>query len=444
MITITGVLCLIFLLLLLLSLGWKRTLIDGRTYVLLYYFIVWGYVTKIEIRLIPDLLMALSFFIFYFTANVCSKAQHSYISNFYENISSNLENNMRPLSNRVQMLFVCIILCYCIFNLLINSYVYGSLTNALTRFYFRRPVNTPPSWNMLFSFMYLPCVFLLFVIRYSNSKYRQNRKWFYTGLIMLLFISFPGGTRGAVLKVFFIPFLADFILWIFREIRLTSLLNKGNLIICLFVAWLCLFLTSFRGNQYNSIDDILKEMTAFNIDESNAAFKGAQTDLMMRDYYRAYDDFGNKIDFLPWYYTAEVVGLNWIPRTIFPNKPIGVGRVLAFTRSGYYDFSFNDVEKFRASFAIGVHGEGWVNGGMVGLLLYSVLMGVYCGFCLSIYNYFLYRQTYISILIALLFFNCSTAFIRGDMISGISQGIYPLIITSFLLYLACKLKRITF
>ncbi len=166
-----------------------------------------------------------------------------------------------------------------------------------------------------------------------------------------------------------------------------------------------------------------------------------ETDLMMSDYYKAYESFGNTIDFLPIYYTASAVILNPIPRFMWQEKPVGVGRILAVTRNGQKDYTTKELLEIPSSFAIGICGEGWVNGGIFGVVLYSILLGLIAGMYTSMYYTFLMRNTYMSLMIALLCYRAASSFIRGDILSGITSTTYPLIFVVILLTFVAYIGR---
>lgn len=441
-ITITGYIIIIFSIFFFLKNGIKRCIIDPRIFILLFYWIFWGKIENIPYNLSADILLAVSFLLFWFSMILFSKLKYSKITNALTNISSRLEKGeFTPLSHTLQIKLVLVVFLYCISDIAINSYIYGGVTNAMTRFYYRLPEqDVPQYYTSLLSVFSSICSFILFTIRLSNIYFKQKKALFYIGLLALLFVTFPTGSRGAVLKTLLLPFFADIVVICFLKGNWKSLLNGVNFVVVGVFLFAAFFLTKNRNKDFDSLQDVSENLVSFNINEGVQSYQDKEKDLMMWEYYNAYDQYGNTIPFYPITYTLTAICLNPIPRNIYPNKPLGIGRILAFSRDGVYIPDNKFLLMNRSSFAVGICGEGWINGGLPGVIFYSLLLGMFAGFCVKMYRVLL-SYSYLNLMFALLFMKCSFSYIRGDILSGVTQGVYPIIATFFLLLLITKLNR---
>lgn len=258
----------------------------------------------------------------------------------------------------------------------------------------------------------------------------------------MLLIILPRGSRGALIGVAAIPYMADLFIVVLYKKSLKQFINWKNIAVFGLILYLAFFLTKIRNSEFHTVSEVATEFASFSLDQGTKVYNDGETDLMMSDYYKSYNLYGGTLDFLPWYYSLSAIVCNPIPRTIWPDKPVGVGRILAVTKYGSKNYTtkylVNDVV---VSFAVGVCGEGWINGGLFGVFFYSILMGAFSGFFIRIYWVMLFRKSYISIMIALLAYKCSSSFIRGDLLSGVTQSVYPLLMATMLLFIYSKFKK---
>ena len=196
-----------------------------------------------------------------------------------------------------------------------------------------------------------------------------------------------------------------------------------------------------RNDRVDNVGDLITRINSFEINEGQEAYAEAETDLMMSDYYYTCEHFGNDKKFLPLLSSATAIVVNWIPRSIWPDKPIGFGRRYAMARMGI-DYTNNALASSAvSSFAVGICGEGWANGGLKGVIFYSVVVGLYAGVLIRLFFFLLAQNGYIPLMLALLFYQASGSYIRGDLLSGITQGLYPIVLLSILLYVYSKIKQ---
>jgi hypothetical protein len=61
-------------------------------------------------------------------------------------------------------------------------------------------------------------------------------------------------------------------------------------------------------------------------------------------------------------------------------------------------------------------------------------MGLYAGILLRLVDAFLLSENYYTLLIGLLSFLASLLTVRGDILSGITQGLYPMMFFLFIIF----------
>ena len=444
-ITLTGILVIILAIYLLIKQGVKKTLIDPRFLILLMYWTFWGEVSSIKINMEADIMLVFSFIIFWIVMSIYSKKHYICLNIKLKNIFDSIEpkEQIGKLGYNTQIKFLFLIIFYVVINLYINSIMYGSLEAALTRFYFKQPITDVPSfYSTLLSILNIVSVGVLFIIRYSNINYKQNKTIFYIGLLLLLLVTFPRGTRGALITVTLIPYMADILMICTGNMKAKKLLSIPNIVIMSMVFFLILFQTTFRGENIESIDGLTKEMLEFDVETGYTSYEEKEEDIMMKDYYFSYNYYGSQADFFPIYQTLWSLVTNPIPRSIWYDKPITFGRYLAAQKSGNKTPSTASLIKdYNTSFAVGICGEGWANGGLIGVVVYSILLGIYSGVLISLSRKFIRYSKYTSIAFALLCYKAASGFIRGDILSGITQNFYPIVLFIVLLYCISLFKQ---
>lgn len=442
-ITLTGFLVIFFLIILLVNEG-KRIFIDPKLYILALYWAHWGKVEKINIMFPWDFMLALSFLIFYSTAYCVSRNSKIGLG-FYRRLSTRMhwDRPFTPLSKITQWSLVFWVLVFVVFNLYANSIIYGSLNDALTRFYVKQPMSTLPSYyGVLLGIMLVLSMLFVFVLRLSSTLFSQSRIPFYICVFLFLIITVPGGARGSVMALFAITIFADLIASVkYRISWRKSVLSFSSIFILCVCLFFFFFMSFMRNDRVDNVGDLITRINSFEINEGQEAYAEAETDLMMSDYYYTCEHFGNDKKFLPLLSSATAIVVNWIPRSIWPDKPIGFGRRYAMARMGI-DYTNNALASSAvSSFAVGICGEGWANGGLKGVIFYSVVVGLYAGVLIRLFFFLLAQNGYIPLMLALLFYQASGSYIRGDLLSGITQGLYPIVLLSILLYVYSKIKQ---
>ena len=444
-ITLTGCLVILFLVILILK-ERRRVLLDPKMYILAMYWTYWGKVEKINTQPLWDVMLAFSFLVYYVTA-YCVSWNSKLGIGFYRSLANRMhwDRPFTPLSSSTQIRLVICVLFFVIFNLYVNSIIYGSLDYALTRFYVRQALSSVPSYYVtLMGLMTGLAALFIFVLRLSNTLFSQSRIPYYICVILFLIVTVPGGSRGMVMMLLFITVLADLIASIKYKIPWRKSIFSFSSIIVLCVSVFFFFFLSFiRGSEVNNVSDLLVELNSFELEEGREHYTEGETDLMMSDYYYTCEQFGTNKPFLPLWSSASAVIFNWIPRTFWHDKPVGFGRRLAMAKTGrdYTDNILATSGIVVSSFAVGICGEGWANGGLIGVMFYSVIMGIYGGVLIRLYRFLFAQNGYVPLVLAFLFYQASGSYIRGDLLSGITQGLYPIIILSILLFVYSKLKK---
>lgn len=369
-----------------------------------------------------------------------------------------LENNINGLVDsftitgeyfikpRVINVYLLIVVIYCIYDLWINTLLYGSLESALIRFY-GKPVESdlPSMLKTTLQFLSRGVVVFLFVFRFFLNKYNQSSKTIYIAVFLLMLISFPRGSRGALLGPFLMLLTADIFsvtyqkgFSFFRNMKQYLLIGGSGLA-------LALVLTMIRNVDFEDLSQAYEALQEVKLDSAASKYEESEGELILAEVQNCYTCFGKQVPFLSPFYSLGTIVFGPIPRALWPSKPISFGYVLdGVKRNGKIEspeyFNMNGAVGWAAGYA----GEGWANGGVVGVTLYSVLFGLLSGVCAKLY-YILFRKgTPVSILLALLFFTIATGSQRGDLLAAVALTVYPLLLIIFVLVGIKKMSRFTF
>lgn len=431
-ITYAGFVALIVLLLSLLKLR-------GRFYLLptfplaaicLSFFNFYGHYSVAEVTIKTEILLLISFVIFISMYSFACKRKYGKIVRKVNNCIDKKNTSMKSLLGKKAIwIYLITIIFYCCFDLWLNTYIYGSFEGALTRFYAKRPANEVPNILITFQgFMLKALVSFVFVFRYCNNRYHKKTSLLYVAVLLLVLIAFPKGSRGAAISPVVLIIMAD--LFSKRFIQNFSLLKKTGEYVVLLGIMIVLFftLTFVRGIDFEDLSSAVETLHNFELSQGAEEFNEHEQDLMIKDLQFTFDNFGERYPFIGPFYTIASIIVNPIPRFLYSNKPVGFGVLLTEAKFGSGDFSVSHLETLNTGFAVGVAGEGWANGGFLGLIFYSILFGLYSGFFSKLFVVFIKSESYLGLILALLFFQASYNFIRGDLQSGVTQGIYPILI----------------
>ena len=400
------------------------------------FYNFFGHFSTIQITLKTELLLLTSFVVFLCAYSVSRKWKYRKVVTFI-NCFINRKNTSSELltTSKAIYIYIIIVIFYCCFDLWLNTYIYGSLESALTRFYVKRPVAEVPNILITFQlFFYKAIVAFAFIFRYYYNCNGKKSNLLYVVVLLLVLIAFPKGSRGAVISPIMILLTADlfakrFLLNFILTKRIREYIILGSFVFALFFT-----LTFIRGIDLEDLSSAIEVLEDFKLDQGTEEFSEHEKDLMIRDLQFTFDSLGEKYSFIGPFYTLYAIAVNPIPRFLYVGKPVGFGIFLTEAKFGTGDFSIKHLEALNTGFAVGVAGEGWANGGLIGLLFYSVIFGFYSGFFSRLFSVYIKSQAnFVALVFALLFFQASSSFIRGDLQSGVTQGIYPIVIMFFVI-----------
>lgn len=328
-------------------------------------------------------------------------------------------------------IFLSLIVLYCVVDLWVNSLIYGSIERALLRFYSTPILNTTyVSFRNYLSVYYGGMLVLVFVYRYYLNVHIKSSSLFFVGVLLLVLIAIPRGSRGAVMLPIVMLVFADLFAKRYYGINMRKHVIQyvylGTVGLVLFFT-----LTTIRSIKYDSFDDLLDVLETTSVSVGAKEYAEREGELMIRDTKLCFETFGNRIPFLPVYYTVASIGVSYIPRSLWAEKPVSFGLVINAIKTHKYS-AIGDSERLNyvgaVDWAAGVAGEGWANGGLLGLLLYSMLFGFISGKCSRLYSILiLYKNNFIATALALMLFQMSFCFIRGSLQSTFTPALYSFV-----------------
>lgn len=446
--TFAGYFAVLFILFIVFNKGFK-SVVDPLLYMNIVFIFFFGLTEKIELSETSELLLLLSYLIFVFTVLITRKLGHKKIINFINRKNAIFHKfSIKPLKSKQQLYLFLVILLYVILDFSFNTWLYGSFDKAVTRFYYRQPdkEDVPTFLTILLFSLYSVSSLIIFVLSYNTARFKTTSLYLNLSFFALAIAAFPRGTRGAIVSLLIIIILANIIVTIKNNKNVVKglflnikLLFPASIVLLSFLA-----LSSIRNKQIDNLEMLQSTISEMSISESQNDYNSAEEDLLLIDYNRCIETFGTSVDFLPLDYTLKAVLLNPIPRSLWKNKPVGFGVALTEVKFGGRNFDSEYLARYKWSNAAGIAGEGWANQGIFGLILYSFLMGLYAGVLTKVVDNFLLSDNYVSLLIALLCFLACLLTVRGDILSAITQGFYPLLFFLLILFFVKPFVRYKF
>ncbi|WP_131701448.1 hypothetical protein [Chryseobacterium sp. FH2] len=414
--------------------------------IFLFFF---GIKQDLELSETSELLLLLSFIIFVSTAYITRKMRHKTILGFINNKNAVFHKfSIKPLKTKQQLYLFLVVLLYVILDFSFNTWLYGSFDKAVTRFYYRQPEREDiPSFLTIILFsLYSLSSLIIFVLSYNNARFKTNSLYLNLSFFALALAAFPRGTRGAIISLLIIIILANIIVSIKNnKFIIKSLFFNIKLLFPACIVLLSfLALSSIRNKEIDNLEMLQNTIAEMDFSQSQKEYNSTEGDLLLIDYNKCIETFGSSVDFLPLDYTLRAVLFNPIPRSLWKNKPVGFGVALTEIKFGGQNFDYEHLAEYKWSNAAGIAGEGWANEGIFGLILYSLLMGLYAGILIKVVDVFLLSDNYVSLLIALLCFLASLLTVRGDILSGITQGFYPILFFIMILFIVQPFVRYKF
>lgn len=407
----------------------------------LRYFGVYG-----EMDLLPevDWLLLLSLFIFLIGYAGGQKMRAKRMTSFYTRLSCSMLTDDRIfIARRSINIYLFLTIFYCIFDLWLNTQLYGSLENALIRFY-AKPMNEdfPSFFKTILGFFYKALIVFIFVFRFYFNKYRIKSFTLSIIVALLVLIAIPRGSRGALVYPMVLLVVADFFSFTFLKGVSIRAKLKEYIVVGVLSISLILSITVIRNTDFEDIADVYEAVSQLNLGDASDTYSKGEGDLLLQDVQRSYAEFGHKVPSLSPFYTLETLLLAPLPRFLYPQKKVSYGYVLNEIKLGGRSLDPSVLIYHGAvGWAAGLAGEGWANGGLFGVVFYALLFGFYAGFCSKMYYSLLRNGSPLSLLFSLLFFMMTFSFIRGDLLAGFVQGLYPLLIITFFFVVLRRLKK---
>lgn len=257
----------------------------------------------------------------------------------------------------------------------------------------------------------IPGVIYFRILSLINSSifvtYLCAELFFFIGL----FIAFSTGIRSYILFVI----LSDFFASIYGHIFLKQKINYLKYFVVIFLGiFVITFLTINRSKSFIDINDLMD------------SFQNVSLSTLFEDKSAIGINVNEVIDFgfSKYGLTNEtLIGVfaiivNPVPRAIWPDKPVGYGKIVA------HDMFGTDLFGPGLSLAGGIVGESYYNLGWLGIGVFSAIFG----FAFKIISRCIkFRRDLIGIVFVIYASVFSYGFIRGDWLSALGL-LYPLII----------------
>ena len=348
-------------------------------------------------------------------------------------ILSNNRYSVFPLSRGAIIFFSIVFFSWATLDLYTNAVAYGSLDAALVRFYVGRPINEIPiSTIRILNTLFTASVGIILVFRLNGvaNKNLLCRQLFWIMIIIFEIVMIPKGTVGYVIYPLFIILIADAVL--IKKKVLSGFPYTLYIIIFPIVLMIGVSLLTIRGGVYDRPQEAIEALDIGNWGKFKES--SDQSHSIVFEYTeKVINMYGNQKEYLL-FYTPYSILVNPIPREIWPDKPYGFGKILAMDAGA--------TEESGVSFAAGIAGEGFANGGWVGVAFLAGLVGALCGFFAKFAFTLFQSPSIILLLIAFQAWLAAQYFVRGDMLSAWGQSVYPLIFSLATLWFISKTMRL--
>ena len=444
--TLCGYLCILLMWLMLVRCKFRVYMLPTMPLfmILLSYWRYFAYYKTLDLLPAVNIILLYSFVVFLIFYAIGKRLKIDGLKQLYVNLSdSAFTDGSKFVTSRAINAYLLIVVLYCVYDLWLNTILYGSLENAVIRFYAKPVESDLPSFlKTSLQFTYSAAVAFLFVFRFFQNRYGQRSSKLYLAVLLLMLIAFPRGSRGALVAPLVMFVTADFFAATYMKRYSLKRNIKEYIIAGACGVVLILTLTVIRNINFEDISQVYVAISELKLGEASKQYEEGEGDLILSDVQVCYQSFGKDVPFLSPVYTLKTILMAMIPRALYPTKPVSFGYVLNEVKLGG-----NSLDPMRLNYpgaidwAAGYAGEGWANGGMTGVTLYAMLFGLLSGICAKMYYLLFKRMTPLSILFGLLFFQFSYGTVRGDLLAGFALSFYPLLILSLLFtFLRCARK----
>ena len=237
----------------------------------------------------------------------------------------------------------------------------------------------------------LPAIcLLLYKFSYGNKGF----VWEVLLLLLMLFTNAPTAMPRFAAAAFYLPILFIY----FKPIRRPL---NFSFIIILAILLVFPFLDQFRGDKIT--------------------FK-LNFDMFQTGHFDSYQMFMRAValNYITWGYQLLGVLFFFIPRSIWETKPIGSGYVIAHDQNFYFD-----------NIAMNYFGEGYMNFGLLGILLFAVILAYFNSFMDR--KYWTTKTTPLFCTIFFLMLGMEFAILRGALLNILPVAI-GYIVGAYLVY----------
>lgn len=261
------------------------------------------------------------------------------------------------------------------------------------------------SLNLLYTIVIRPIPVIILTL--YNIIYRRFDKYFYILLLLILITNFPLSLPRFYVAGLYFPLLCS----IFPNLLRRDILLKG-----LFLFGI-LYVFPFL-NQGRTVTDFSDIKFSFSINY----------DMFLEGHFDSFQNFARVIVNNTVTYGRQLFGvlIFWLPRSIYPNKPIGSGGYIA----DEYNLDFDHI-------SLNYWGEGWINFGMLGVPVFSIILAYINSKFDKIYwktHCTPYMFTIYCLYLGLTFF-----ILRGDLISCFAYTV-GLFISAYICYKSFVIK----
>jgi len=293
----------------------------------------------------------------------------------------------------VQRTFLIICLALSVWAPALAVFQGHSLFDVLTRFYARGEYGgglTRVPWYVAYlasGFGHLPLLGICLGRLWGNirSDYLTKSLWL-TLLVTHALVTFSSGVRSGLLFLYLVLLLAEvYSAYAFRSIDVSSgrvgkyvRYGLGALVITFAIS----FLSEYRTVRFASFASLWQAMSmslGAMAEDRESGFTEAVRQNLNESVAFTIEHFGSGQE-LPYGYSLYAAICNVVPRSLWKDKPVGFGKVLAHRMTG--GSAPMEIRGFSA--AAGLAGEGYANFGAPGPLIAGIMM--------SILLYFLFKS----------------------------------------------------
>ena len=261
------------------------------------------------------------------------------------------------------------------------------------------------SLNLIYTIVIRPIP--LIVLVFYNFYFNKFDKVCIFLLIISLITNFPLALPRFYVAALYLPLIFSFL----KKLIFHHILIKN----CFILGILYIFPFLNQGRTVEQIEDI-SFSTSINYE------------MFLEGHFDTFQNFTRVIinNTVTWGEQMLGVILFWVPRTIFPNKPIGSGGYIAHL----YGLNFDHI-------SLNYWGEGWINFGLIGVLIFSIILA-FVNAHLD-YKFWHNRGHLLSKVIYFVYLGLMFFILRGDLISCFAYTI-GMFLSAYLCYKAFNLK----